>query len=56
MGTKLQAGWAAAQLTKCNSTEKWPVSPFSGTWKFCSVKILTVNNENFVGEPICDTQ
>ena len=28
-------------------SEKFPVSPFSGTSIFCSVKFLTVKNENF---------
>ena len=28
-------------------SEKWPISPFSRTWKFCSVNVLTVNNAIF---------
>ena len=28
-------------------SEKWPLSPFSETQKFCSAKFLTVKNEKF---------
>ena len=31
-------------------SEKWPAYPFYRTQKFCSVKLLTVKNDNFYSE------